>query len=171
MDAVALLSSKWSAVSEQDLVSKLGLVKSTIHYRVQRATKGGFLVNQTTQRGAPAQLILGAPIPGGCSLPTLERLSVCVENPENDSNPRTVPHDSTTTQLRDDSSNEVRKGFEPGSDSGSNVSQSYSDTGFEPFEPFPGDSAHTKTQDAGLQGELPWDSFLEEVDEDAPSAS
>jgi hypothetical protein len=61
--------------SEADLVKSLGLGKSTIHYRVGRALKGGWLVNLEPRRGYAYRLVRGAPLPDDSSpLPTVERL-------------------------------------------------------------------------------------------------
>ncbi len=133
VEVVTRLSVDGSPVTEQELARELGLAKSTIHYRVQRALKGGWLVNQTAQKGAPAQLVVGAPLPDGCPLPKLEGLLVCVEDPQSDSNPRTPPPGAATGQIRTGGSNE-----------GSNGPQSCADRRFERFESFPGGSAHTR---------------------------
>jgi hypothetical protein len=81
VEAVARLATSGTPVSEQQLVQDLGLAKATIHYRVQRALQGGWLINQSTQKGMPAQLVLGAPLPDGCPLPLPEELLVCVVPP------------------------------------------------------------------------------------------
>jgi hypothetical protein len=61
--------------SEADLVKSLGLSKSTIHYRVVRALKGGWLVNLEQRRGYAYRLVRGAPLPDDVSpLPTVEKL-------------------------------------------------------------------------------------------------
>jgi hypothetical protein len=113
VEAVARLSKDDSTVTEQALVKELGLSKSTINYRVRRAVKSGFLVNQTSQRGAPAQLVVGGPVPDGCPLPTTEEFLLCVEGQENDSNHRTAPADSATVQARLEGTRNVRTPFEP----------------------------------------------------------
>ena len=113
VEAVALLSKNGSTVTEQALVQELGRPKTTIHYRVRRAVKSGFLVNQTSQRGAPAQLVVGGPIPEGCPLPTTEELLLCVEGSGNDSNPRTAPSNPAMVQLQLEGTSEVRTAFEP----------------------------------------------------------
>ena len=50
-------------VSEAELVARLSLAKSTVSWRVRRALKGGWLVNNETRRGAAAKLARGAPLP------------------------------------------------------------------------------------------------------------
>ena len=167
VEAVALLLLKGNPVSEQDLVTELQLAKSTIHYRVQRAVQGSYLVNQNTQRGKPAELVLGAPLPDGCPLPEVADLFVCVEDARNDSNPSNSPPGPATSQIQTNGSNGVRTGFEPGS----NDVQSYPDRRFERFEGFSGGTTRTDTQETGVQGELPWDSFLHEAGLDEPDSS
>ena len=169
VEAVAKLSKNGSTVAEHELVEKLGLAKSTIHYRVRRAVKSGFLVNQTSQRGAPAQLVVGGPIPDGCPLPTTEELLLCVEESGNDSNPRTAPSDSAMAQLQLEGASGVRTPFEPHSNRSSSL-HSQAEEGFERFERFSEDTTHTQSQDAGAADELPWDSFLEEASSDDADA-
>jgi hypothetical protein len=169
VEAVARLSKDGSTVTEQQLVQELGLAKSTIHYRVRRAVKSGFLVNQTSQRGAPAQLVIGAPIPDGCPLPMTEELLLCVEESGNDSNPRTAPSDSAMAQLQLEGTSGVRTPFEPHSNRSDSLS-SQAEAGFERFDGFSGDTTHTQSQDAGAADELPWDSFLEEASTDDADA-
>ena len=170
VEAVAELSLDGTAISEQDLVKKLKLAKSTVSYRVKRAVKGGYLVNQTTQKGAPAQLVLGAPLPEGNPLPKPEDLLARVEDSADDSNSRTPASESATPEIRTDRSSGVRTGFESGSNGDSNVDHSYVDRRFERFEGFPGGTTQTKTEETEVQGEIPWDSFLTEVNEDEPDA-
>ncbi|HZA24154.1 MAG TPA: hypothetical protein VFA32_16385, partial [Dehalococcoidia bacterium] len=161
-------------VQENQLVQHLGLSKSTVHYRVQRALQGGWLVNQTTQRGAPAQLVLGAPLPDDSPLPRPESLLVCANAPQDHSNPSNPPQSSGTAQLPEDGSNPdsnpVRtgahqgSGFEGGSNTGSNAPSDTDQLGrFEGFEQFPEGSTHTNNDQ---QGGLPWDRFLDEGAED-----
>ena len=156
-------------MAEHELVKKLGLSKSTINYRVRRAVKSGFLVNQTSQRGAPAQLVIGAPRPDGCPLPTTEELLLCVEESENDSNPRTAPSGSAMAQLQPESESGVRTPFEPHSNRSSSL-HSQAEGGFERFDRFSGDTTHTQSQDVGAADELPWDSFLKETRSDDTDA-
>jgi hypothetical protein len=64
-----------TGVSEADLMRQLGLAKGTIHYRVTRALKGGWLANLEHRRGYPYRLVRGAPLPEDESpLPTVEQL-------------------------------------------------------------------------------------------------
>ena len=151
VEAVTRLSKGSPTVTEQQLVKELGLVKSTIHYRVRRAVKSGFLVNQTSQRGAPAQLVIGAPIPDGCPLPTTEELLLCVEESGNDSNPRTAPSGSAMVQLQPEGASGVRTPFEPHSNRSSSL-HSQAEEGFERVYGFSGDTTHTPSQEAGELG-------------------
>ena len=169
VEAVARLSKDDSTVTEQALVKELSLAKSTINYRVRRAVKSGFLVNQTSQRGAPAQLVIGAPIPDGCPLPTTENLLLCVEESGNDSNPRTAPSNPAMVQLQLEGASGVRTAFEPHSNRSSSL-LSQTEEGFERFDGFSGDTTHTQSQDAGAADELPWDSFLEQESSDDADA-
>jgi hypothetical protein len=169
VEAVALIAKNGSTVTEQELVKKLDLAKSTIHYRVRRAVKSGFLVNQTSQRGAPAQLVIGAPIPDGCPLPTTEDLLLCVEESGNDSNPRTAPSGSAMAQLQPEGASGVRTPFEPYSNRSTSL-HSQAEEGFERFDGFSGGITHTQSQDAEAADELPWDSFLEEASSDDADA-
>lgn len=50
-------------VSEADLARDLLLSKSTIHYRVRRALRGGWLTNLEKRRGYPYRLIRAQPLP------------------------------------------------------------------------------------------------------------
>ena len=62
-------------ISESDLAKRLSRSKSTMSYRVGRATEGGWLVNKEWRQGHPAQLVRGAPIPDEVTtLPSLERV-------------------------------------------------------------------------------------------------
>jgi hypothetical protein len=67
-------------VSEAVLVKELGLSKSTIHYRVVWALKGGWLTNLEPRRGYAYRLTRGAPLPeDGSPLPTVEKLEKLFE--------------------------------------------------------------------------------------------
>ena len=59
VEGVEQLSTGGNAVTQSQLADRLGLSKSTIHYRVERAIQGGWLVNQTMVKGAPARLVIG----------------------------------------------------------------------------------------------------------------
>jgi hypothetical protein len=62
-------------LSEADLARRLDLSKSTIHYRVRLALKGGWLTNLEKRRGYPFRLTRGGPLPEDESpLPTVEEL-------------------------------------------------------------------------------------------------
>jgi hypothetical protein len=89
------------SVSETDLVGALGLAKSTVNYRVRRAIRGGWLVNNSTKKGAPAELVLGSTLPDANPLPTVERLLdalVVSEYSENLSNTRTPVNEMQVRQ-------------------------------------------------------------------------
>ena len=152
------------SVLEKDIVQHLGLSKSTINYRVRRALKAGFLVNLAIQKGSPARLILGAPLPEGCPLPNSEDLFGCAESPGSPSNLRTDSSDSVRDQAQAAAPEPIRTGFEPGS----NLSHDYEGTRFERFEPIEGDGAHTQDPSAPEPKNMPWDEFLYQVDTDEP---
>jgi hypothetical protein len=58
---------------------RLGLSRSTVSWRVEKAIAGGWLVNNEAQKGRPARLALGAPLPEDESaLPTVDRLREAV---------------------------------------------------------------------------------------------
>ena len=145
------------------LMAELSLSKGGISYRVGQALKGGWLVNHTTVKNAPAQLVLGEPLPDGNPLPHPEEL-VCVENPENESNLRTVP--------------EINQGSNRGSNEDTNppapdpgVESSIIHQGFEPFEPIQVGITHTSTRESGHERELPWDSFLDQEKDNEPDVN
>ncbi|MBM3943369.1 MAG: hypothetical protein FJ316_10705 [SAR202 cluster bacterium] len=145
--AVAHLSSDGSPVTEQQLVQELGLAASTIHYRVRRALRGGWLVNQVaSQRGVAAQLLPGAALPEGCPLPSVAELVAAVRViahgiPSNSSNSTPGPD---TEQLGPRNSNQNSKEF-------ANGEASYSKGEFEEFESFPHGQPHTEAPDGEEQ--------------------
>jgi hypothetical protein len=169
VEAVARLSLISSPITEQQLVQDLGLAKATIHYRVQRALQGGWLINQSTQKGMPAQLVLGAPLPDGCPLPPPEELLVYVENPQNHSNRSNPSSESAMGHVQANGSNGGSNRFESDSKSDSNERQSCSDRGFERFESFSGDSTHTEARNTEVQGEPPLDPVPEAAAEAEPN--
>jgi hypothetical protein len=146
VEAVARLSKDSSTVTEHELAKELGLAKSTISYRVRRAVKAGFLVNHTSQRGAPAQLVIGAPIPDGCPLPTTKELLLCVEESGNDSNPRTVPSGSAMKQAQPEGPSGVRTAFEPHRNRSTGLHRP-AEAVFEWFDGFSGDTTNTESTD------------------------
>jgi hypothetical protein len=74
-------------VSEAELSRRLGLTKSTIHYRVGRALRGGWLKNFDTRSGYPARLVRADPLPEARSaLPTVEELVKAFESKKGNSN-------------------------------------------------------------------------------------
>jgi len=166
VEAVAKLSTDFGPVSEQALVKELGLAKSTISYRVKRAIQGGYLVNQTTQRNQPAQLIVGSPLPDGCPLPTVEEVAVCIEDPKSDSNLRTRTVSPAMQPYERLSSNNINVPIEPDSNPDSttelSTGPSYEDVEFEEFERDHQGITHT----IEARQRLPWDSFLDEVEND-----
>lgn len=75
-------------VSEADLARTLGIAKSTIHWRVRRAIRGGWLRNLESRNGYPARLVRDSPLPEQlAALPTLEEIeafdSSNASNPSN----------------------------------------------------------------------------------------
>lgn len=67
-------------VSEAELMARLNLAKSTVSWRVRRAVKGGWLVNNENRRGAASKLARGAPLPEEASaLPSPEALRKAFE--------------------------------------------------------------------------------------------
>ena len=69
-------------MSEADLVRKLNLSKSTIHYRVGRALKGGWLTNLGKAPRLSLPSLRGAPLPEEASpLPPVEELQDLFEHP------------------------------------------------------------------------------------------
>ncbi|MBI4337354.1 MAG: hypothetical protein HY683_05950 [Chloroflexi bacterium] len=161
---VGRLSGTGGPVTEQALAQELGLAKSSVQYRVRRALQGGWLVNQATQRGAPTQLVLGTPLPGGNPLPEVAGLAVCAGDTGNDSNRRTPSSCSATSQIRVGGSNAVRTGFEPDSNRDPAIwGVSEAGGAVRRFEPKPVLPAHTEQAEAQGLGAPPWESFLEEV--------
>ncbi len=69
-------------VSEADLVKSLELAKSTVHYRVMRALKGGWLENREHRKGYAYRLVRGLPLPEDQSpLPSVEKIREAFEHP------------------------------------------------------------------------------------------
>jgi len=67
-------------VSAAVLATRLNLAKSTVSWRVQRALKGGWLVNNETRRGAALKLARGVPLPEETSaLPSPDALRQAFE--------------------------------------------------------------------------------------------
>jgi hypothetical protein len=163
VEAVRYLSPTGNTVMQIQLMSELKLGKSVVHYRVGRALKGGWLVNQTTIKGAPAQLVLGEPLPDGNPLPHPDEL-VCVENPESDSNLRTVPE---IDQGSNEGSNEDFNPIAPNS----GVEPPGFNRGFERFEPIPVSTTHTTALVKISEGPLPWDPFLDEEKDNEPNVN
>src|SRR5262249_35431213 len=50
-------------VSLTALAKELNLDKNSVHHRVRKATAAGYLPNQETRKGKPAQLVLADPLP------------------------------------------------------------------------------------------------------------
>jgi hypothetical protein len=58
------------AITLTQLAKELKLDKNSVHHRLQKAYKGGYLVNEEERRGKPARIILGDPLPAeGALLP------------------------------------------------------------------------------------------------------
>jgi hypothetical protein len=74
-------------ISETDLAKRLKLARSTTHWRVRQAIRGGWLGNLETRRSYPARLIRGDPLPKQQSaLPTPEELALAFKAREGHSN-------------------------------------------------------------------------------------
>jgi len=72
-------------ISETALAERLNLSKGGVHYRVKRAIKGGWLVNEENRRGYPARLKRAADLPEETSvLPNSERLRKAFEKRSKD---------------------------------------------------------------------------------------
>lgn len=60
-------------VSGAELARRLNLARTTVSDRVQRALRGGWLVNKETQQGRSARYVIGAPLPEETdALPSLD---------------------------------------------------------------------------------------------------
>jgi hypothetical protein len=71
-------------VSEAKLVTRLKLAKSTVHFRVKNAIRGGWLNNLEKKKGRPAKLVRGAQLPEQRStLPTVDELRAAFERDSN----------------------------------------------------------------------------------------
>jgi len=167
VEAVARLSWNGEPVMQRQLVDALNLSKSVVHYRVMRAVKGGWLANQTTIKGAPAQFVLGELLPDENPLPPPEDVLVCVEHPDIDSNLRTMPGTEAWKMgsIMGSSISATNDEFEAGMKKGEY------EGGFKGFEPIGGDTAHTVTLEVLPEGQLPWDAFLEGREDDEPHYS
>ena len=158
VEGVDQLSTGGNAVTQRQLVGRLGLSKSTIHYRVERAIQGGWLVNQTMAKGAPARLVIGEPLPEGNPLPHPDELMVCAEDWETPSNLRIQMAGTRIGQASIVGSNPAWDEFEPDPEAESEGTS----RGFEGFAPSTGEPTHTTTQGTWRQGELPEYSSFEE---------
>ncbi len=79
--ATCLAVPEGEEVSEVDLVKSLGLAKSTVHYRVGRTLKSGWLENREHRKGYAYRLVRGLPLPEDQSpLPTVEELQKAFEH-------------------------------------------------------------------------------------------
>src|SRR5262249_13031066 len=84
-------------VTETELAQRLKLSKSTVHYRVSRALRGGWIVNTEQRKGYPAKLSRGTPLPDHvAALPTPERVQEAFErsNPQNTDSATVEHHES-----------------------------------------------------------------------------
>ena len=158
VEGVEQLSTGGNAVTQSQLADRLGLSKSTIHYRVERAIQGGWLVNQTMAKGAPARMVIGEPLPEGNPLPHSDELTVCAEDCEIPSNLRTQMVGTRIGQGSIVGSNPAWDKFESDPEAESEGTT----RGFEGFEPSHGEPTHTTTQGTWRQGELPEYSSFEE---------
>jgi hypothetical protein len=67
-------------ISVTALAKRLGISKSSVHYRVHKALRGGWLTNNEQRKGHPAKLRLGEPLPAPVqALPTVDRLRKAFE--------------------------------------------------------------------------------------------
>ena len=110
-------------VSEAELGRRLGLSKATVHYRVGRALKGGWLVNQEQRRGQPARLARGVPLPdAGTALPSPDELRRAFERSngfrERDIPPSPLETTEADSDAEDAPTNESRDGGRGASTSG-----------------------------------------------------
>ena len=154
-----LISEVGSPITQVELAAELKLAPSSVNYRVQRAIRGGWLVDKAQRRGAPSQLVLGDPLPDGSSLPEVDALLVRAGDPELNANSRTVG-----SEADGDGSEAIRTVTNTDSNPGA-ATRSHRDERFERFEPSEQESAHTRNH-LELEGgdSLPWDDFLAEED-------
>jgi hypothetical protein len=54
---------KGQPLTVKNVAGELGLAKNTAHYRINKAIELGFIVNQESRKGQPAQLVPGDPLP------------------------------------------------------------------------------------------------------------
>jgi hypothetical protein len=70
-------------LTNQAIGDALGLSKDTTWHRVRRAVTLGYLINDESRRGRPAQIRPGEPLPDDRpALPTVAQLAACVDLPE-----------------------------------------------------------------------------------------
>ncbi|MFC1968145.1 winged helix-turn-helix transcriptional regulator [Chloroflexota bacterium] len=158
--AVNDLYSHQNPISFTQLADHLGLSKSTISYRINRAIEGGWIINRSKQRGAAAQLEPGIPMPENNQLPPVDAL-VRVLSPENHATTRTLEEN-----IVNPSSNDGEEVFEPpfeqlfeySGETESECENSHSSETVRAFESKTNNSIHTTnknpTPDSGLAYEL-----------------
>ncbi len=145
-------------VSLPMLMDHLGLARSSISYRVSRAIAGGWLVNLSKQKGMPAQLKAGLPLPDRSFLPDADAL-VCSIPPENRSNTRTPQSNQPVSKLN--SGQEVFEYpfehhqpfehlFEQSRESKFVAKNANSDTGVRMFESNKEDCTHTRDHETDV---------------------
>lgn len=67
--------SECEEVSISQLAERMHIARTTVQYRVTRACKGGWIVNNETIKGKPAKLVRGVPLPDAVeALPTVDQL-------------------------------------------------------------------------------------------------
>jgi hypothetical protein len=78
VNAVERIGGRLEAVTTNDLMQAINVKsRNTINYRVRRAVKEGFLVNEA-DKGQPYKLLLGAPLPEEVQvLPLVEEIMTC----------------------------------------------------------------------------------------------
>jgi MarR family protein len=88
-------------ISATVLVQRLKLSKATVHYRVNRAIAGGWLINRETRAGYPAKLARGAPLPEvRAVLPTGDEVAAKVR--EEDASKRSSRTNVTSESIEQD---------------------------------------------------------------------
>ena len=88
-------------ISETALAERLNLSKSSINYRVKRAIRGGWLMNEETHKGYPARLRRAAELPGESSvLPSSERVQEAFERRPKDDVQRLVKSETQNLSVQ-----------------------------------------------------------------------
>lgn len=105
-------------ISIAKLSERMSLAGSTLKYRVARALKGGWLVNNETVRGKPYKLAHGAPLPETRhALPTVDQLIATGRADESGKTTRPLVRPSETVDFTDKSTGPDEWTNESGQDS------------------------------------------------------